>query len=206
MDVELRRSKRARRWRIEITPRGPRITVPVRMPRREVEAVLEQHRAWIEHELAQRVHVLGLEGAGLTEADGRALVAERAFRIANREAAAIGVSFKRVAVRDQRTRWGSCSTTGTLSFNWRLALAPPEVLDYIVVHEVCHLREHNHGPRFWSLVAERRPGYRDQAEWLRRHGHELQAYEAAPEPHPQSRLFYAPSSPAPTRTAVPGER
>ncbi len=200
MDVELRRSKRARRWRIEITPRGPRMTVPERMPGREVDAVLEQHRAWIEEELGRRVHVLGLDGAGLTEADGRALVAERAALIAAREAAAIGATFARVMVRDQRTRWGSCSTTGTLSFNWRLALAPPEVLDYIVVHEVCHLLEHNHGPGFWALVTERRPDWKRHADWLARHGHELQAYEAAPEPLPQSRLFYATSSP--TRTAV----
>jgi predicted metal-dependent hydrolase len=191
MDVELRRSKRARKWRIEITPRGPRMTIPPGMSRRDVDDVLELHRSWIESELAGRAPVLGLADAGLTEEQGRAIVADRAAEIATREAAAIGASFKRIAIRDQRTRWGSCSTTGTLSFNWRLALAPPAVLDYIVVHEVCHLREHNHSPRFWALVAERRPDHRAHADWLRRHGHELQAYEAAQEPHPQSRLFYA---------------
>jgi predicted metal-dependent hydrolase len=191
MDVEFRRSKRARRWRIEITPHGPRMTVPLRMPLREVETVLEQHRAWIERELARRVPVLGLDGCGLAEADARALVAERAAAIARHEASALDVAFTRIAVRDQRTRWGSCSTSGTLSFNWRLALAPAEVLDYIVVHEVCHLREHNHGPRFWALVAERRPGYETQVAWLRTHGHELQAYEAPVDTHPQGRLFYA---------------
>ena len=191
MDVELRRSKRARRWRIEIAPGGPRMTVPQRMSRREIELVLQQHRSWIERELAQRVPVLGLERCGLAEADARALVAERAREIAAREAAALGVTFTRIAVRDQRTRWGSCSTGGTLSFNWRLALAPAGVLDYIVVHEVCHLREHNHGPRFWALVAARRPEYREHADWLRAHGHELQAYVAPPEAPPQGRLFYA---------------
>jgi predicted metal-dependent hydrolase len=167
------------------------MTVPQRMSRREVDAVLEQHRAWIERELARRVLVLGLERSGLAEADARTLVAERAAEIATREAAALGVAFERITVRDQRTRWGSCSTSGTLSFNWRLALAPAGVLDYIVVHEVCHLREHNHGPRFWALVAERRPGYETQVAWLRTHGHELQAYEAPVDTHPQGRLFYA---------------
>jgi len=191
MDVELRRSKRARKWRIEITPRGPRMVVPLRMPQREVDEVLERNRAWIERELAQRVHVLGLERCGLTERDGRALVAERAAEIAVREAAALTVAFTRIAIRHQRTRWGSCSTTGTLSFNWRLALAPSEVLDYIVVHEICHLLEHNHGPRFWALVEGRRPGYRAQADWLSRHGHELQAYEPPLDSAPQARLFYA---------------
>ena len=191
MDVELRKSKRARKWRLEITARGVRLTIPPGMSKREVDAVLELHRGWIESELVERVPVLGLGGVGLTEVEGRAIVAERVAAIAAREAEAIGASFKRIANRDQRTRWGSCSTTGTLSFNWRLALAPPAVLDYIVVHEVCHLREHNHSPRFWALVAERRPDHRRHADWLRRHGHELQAYEAASQPELQSRLFYA---------------
>src|SRR4051794_23808835 len=112
MDVEFRRSKRARRWRIEITPHGPRMTVPLRMPLREVETVLEQHRAWIEREVARRVPVLGLDGCGLAEADARALVAERVAAIARHEASALDVAFTRIAVRDQRTRWGSCSTSG----------------------------------------------------------------------------------------------
>ena len=81
--------------------------------------------------------------------------------------------------RDQRTRWGSCSSRGTLSFNWRLALAPLEVLDYVVVHELCHLREANHSPRFWRLVGERRPGWREQRAWLREHGAELLAFRPA---------------------------
>ena len=79
------------------------------------------------------------------------------------EAPALGVSCRRVEIRDQRTRWGSCSPRGTLSFNWRLVLAPFEVLDYVVVHELCHLREPNHSPRFWRLVATRRPGWQGTA-------------------------------------------
>jgi predicted metal-dependent hydrolase len=95
---------------------------------------------------------------------------------ASRQAAALGVSYSRIAVRDQRTRWGSCSTRGTLSFSWRLALAPPEVLDYVVAHELLHLREHNHSRAFWNLLDVNRPGWRAQAGWLRAHGWELQAY------------------------------
>jgi predicted metal-dependent hydrolase len=93
-----------------------------------------------------------------------------------REAARLRLVYARIAVRDQRTRWGSCSTRGTLSFSWRLALAPPEVLDYVVVHELLHLREHNHSPAFWRLLDEYRPGWRTEAGWLRTHGEELQAF------------------------------
>jgi predicted metal-dependent hydrolase len=95
---------------------------------------------------------------------------------AERQAASLGLSYARIAVRDQRTRWGSCSTRGTLSFSWRLALAPPEVLDYVVIHELLHLKEHNHSPAFWRLLDVHRPGWRAQAAWLRSHAWELHAY------------------------------
>jgi predicted metal-dependent hydrolase len=96
--------------------------------------------------------------------------------VADEEAGALGVRYERIAIRGQRTRWGSCSTRGTLSFNWRLALAPFAVLDYVVVHELCHLREPNHSPRFWALVAARRPDWRASRAWLREHGEELLAF------------------------------
>ena len=82
----------------------------------------------------------------------------------------IGVSYGRVTVRNQRTRWGSCSAKGNLNFNWRLILAPPQCLDYVVIHELCHLREFNHSPRFWSLVEEQMPDYRVWKDYLRRNG------------------------------------
>jgi hypothetical protein len=95
------------------------------------------------------------------------------------EAAELGVEVNRIQIRDQRTRWGSCSPAGNLSFNWRLVLAPFEVLDYVVVHEVCHLREANHSRRFWRLVESRRPEWREQKAWLNEHGAELLAFRPA---------------------------
>lgn len=78
-----------------------------------------------------------------------------------------------ISVKSQKTRWGSCSRRGNLNFNWRLLLAPPAVLDYVVIHELCHLKEHNHAAPFWALVARACPDYRAQRAWLRLHGHEL---------------------------------
>ena len=92
------------------------------------------------------------------------------------EAALLAVRPARVAVRDTTSRFGSCSSSGTLSFCWRLVIAPPAVLDYVVVHELCHLREPNHGPGFWRLVAEARPGFNAERRWLNEHGRELLAY------------------------------
>ena len=81
-----------------------------------------------------------------------------------------GTSYKRLSIRGQRTRWASCSSSGAMSFNWRLLLAPVEILDYVVEHEVAHLEVLDHSKRFWRLVAGRSPRYREHERWLRRHG------------------------------------
>lgn len=89
-------------------------------------------------------------------------------------AAGIGCRAGRITIRDQKTRWGSCSANGDMSFNWRLILAPEAVLHYVVAHEVAHLIERNHSPRFWKLVGEIDPQMKKSREWLRSHGMRLQ--------------------------------
>ncbi|MCM1145647.1 MAG: M48 family metallopeptidase [Blautia sp.] len=84
-----------------------------------------------------------------------------------------GGSYQRITIRDQKTRWGSCSSKGTLSFNWRLMLAPPSILDYVVVHELCHLTHMNHSAAFWQAVEAIYPDYRIARKWLKEHGNEL---------------------------------
>lgn len=84
--------------------------------------------------------------------------------------ATLGVQSTGLTIRNQRTRWGSCSAQGALSFNWRLLLAPEEILDYVVWHECCHLVHLDHSPRFWALVAAHVPDHRARAAWLRDHG------------------------------------
>ena len=86
---------------------------------------------------------------------------------------AMNVSFKTITVRDTTSRWGSCSSNGTLSYSWRLILAPPRVLDYVAAHEVAHLREMNHGPGFWELVYRHCPHTDMARKWLRKNGHTL---------------------------------
>lgn len=92
---------------------------------------------------------------------------------ANHYAEKLGVEYKKIEVRNQRTKWGSCSTTGTLGLNWRLMMAPQEILDYVVLHEVAHLREPNHDDSFWSLVAEYDPEYERHADWLQENSTQL---------------------------------
>ena len=81
-----------------------------------------------------------------------------------------GTSYSGLTIRGQKTRWASCSSRGHMSFNWRLLLAPEEVLDYVIEHEVCHLEIMDHSPRFWRLLESRVPDWRDHAAWLRRYG------------------------------------
>jgi predicted metal-dependent hydrolase len=148
------------------------------------------------------VHRRGARGTVWTEtdADGRPLIcvageaphvdrrvydylrreAARSLEVASRRfAAELGVSIKRISVRDQSSRWGSCSNGGVLSFSWRLILAPPHVLDYLAAHEVAHLVELNHSPRFWRLVKRIYPDIDRAKTWLDVHGADLHRYGAA---------------------------
>jgi predicted metal-dependent hydrolase len=178
--VEIHRSRRVRRWSLTVPWGEPaRLTVPRWMDDDETAEILESHRAWIASERAKQVPRLQLDERAVSEDDARRGARELVTMVVEEEAPALGVSYRRIEIRDQRTRWGSCSPRGTLSFNWRLVLAPFDVLDYVVVHELCHLREPNHSPRFWRLVAAHRPGWREQRDWLRDHGAELLAFRPA---------------------------
>lgn len=87
----------------------------------------------------------------------------------------LGRPFRKITLRDTRSRWGSCSADGSLSYSWRLIMAPPEILHYVAAHEVAHLQEMNHSPEFWAVVAKLRPTYAPERAWLRREGSHLHA-------------------------------
>jgi predicted metal-dependent hydrolase len=110
--------------------------------------------------------------------------AKRELDAASRVAAqALGTKLARVSIRDQTSRWGSCSTTGVLSYSWRLILAPPFVLEYLAAHEAAHLMEMNHSARFWRLVERICPDFKRAKAWLEAHGSDLHRYGAEAEAH-----------------------
>lgn len=90
----------------------------------------------------------------------------------------LGVRYSKLSIKDTTSRWGSCSSQGALSYSWRAILAPDEALDYLAAHEVCHLREMNHSPRFWALVEELCPEWQEWRNWFRENGAELHRYGA----------------------------
>lgn len=112
----------------------------------------------------------------LSEDDIRMLAKEAKKYIPSRVnffAEIIGVDYAGISIRHQKTRWGSCSSKGGLNFNCLLMRAPQEIIDYVVVHELCHRKEMNHSPRFWKEVEQVLPNYRDLRRWLKTHGNEL---------------------------------
>lgn len=97
--------------------------------------------------------------------------------LATRHATTIGARIKAIRYKDTRSRWGSCTSDGTLSFSWRIVMAPPSVIDYLAAHEVAHLKEMNHGPKFWAICGDLCPAMEDARRWLKRNGTMLHAID-----------------------------
>jgi predicted metal-dependent hydrolase len=165
----------------EATPFAHGVEVPLRgVPHRIVHRRGERGTVWTEtDDGGTRLLCVAGEAAHLNRRVGDFLKreAQRDLETASRGYAdKLGVPIKRIAVRDQSSRWGSCSNTGVLSFSWRLILAPSYVLDYLAAHEVSHLVELNHSPRFWRLVKRLYPNFERAKVWLDVHGTDLHRY------------------------------
>jgi len=165
------RMRQARRYVLRVRPDGDlRITIPRGGSKADALRFAETQRAWAER---QRARMFASQRPPAVE---KALRAE-AERVLPKQiealAAAHGLTVSRVTIRDQRSRWGSCSPRGTIALNFRLMLMPPHVREYILIHELMHLREANHSRRFWRHVEAACPGFRAAERWLRRYGASL---------------------------------
>ena len=194
VEIPVRVSRRARKLSIHVDVlRNVEIVVPTRTSQDDIDRLLFEHRTWLERELSKppKTFHLGLQREDVVWIGGLAMAAPALGSLdvwyreqarvevtaaVQREARRLQVTYTRITIRDQLTRWGSCSNAGALSFNWRLILAPPAVLAYVVVHELCHRIRHDHSAEFWAAVAEARPTYKHERDWLAEHGPELLAY------------------------------
>jgi len=169
---QIHRSSR-RTIALQILPDG---SIVVRCPRQmedaAIRAFVESRRDWLQKHLDR----MPAPQPPLTDAELRSLALAAGEDLSarlSRFAPLLGVTFGKVTIRAQKTRWGSCSSKGNLNFNYLLMLSPPEVLDYVVVHELCHRKEMNHSPRFWAEVERVMPDYRVHKQWLKDHGSQL---------------------------------
>lgn len=160
------------------------LTVTVRVPRytsrKDIERIIREKEPWIQRHIeqikAKQEVYEAMETSYLTDEEIRELadkarkyIPERVAYFAGR----MGVSYGRITIRNQKTRWGSCSSKGNLNFNCLLMLTPAEIIDYVVVHELCHRKEMNHSKAFWSEVEEVLPDYRESVRWLKEEGSQI---------------------------------
>lgn len=155
---------------LQIMPEGELVVrAPKAMKRGEIDRFVESKRGWVEKHLRN----VEPEVPRMTQAEFEELV-RQALEVIPREAArfapVVGVTYGHITIRNQRTRWGSCSSQGNLNFNCLLLRAPQEVLEYVVVHELCHRKEMNHSPKFWAEVERVLPNYRESKRWLKENG------------------------------------
>ncbi|HVM90759.1 MAG TPA: SprT family zinc-dependent metalloprotease [Verrucomicrobiae bacterium] len=171
MGIEIKRRAYQRRIRISVKPGGHvLVTAGKQMPVFLINGFISQHQDWIERtvEKMKRVKQSILKRHDPAEykrlkKSALKLVEERLAHF-NR---AYGFSWKRISIRNQKSQWGSCSKSGTLSFNYKLALIPPELADYVIVHELCHIQQMNHGSKFWALVNKTVPDFRERRRALK---------------------------------------
>ena len=164
------RSRRARRIIISVSPaKGVRVSVPLRISIGKAVDFVHLKQNWIRKHQAiiarveNRKQALGIHLQTIDKAAATKQLRDRLEFLAREH----GFSCNLVTVRRQKTLWGSCSPRGALSFNWKLIMIPLPVVEYVVVHELCHLRELNHSKSFWTLVERHCPGWSAQRKWLR---------------------------------------
>lgn len=154
------------------------LRAPYGVPKEEINRILEEKRSWVEAHLqklnernAEQNNVPKFSEEEIKELANKALkyIPERVKYFAP----IVGVNYTRITIRNQKTRWGSCSAKGGLNFNCLLMLTPPEVIDYVVVHELCHRKEMNHSKVFWAEVEKILPNYKNAKKWLKDNGGEL---------------------------------
>ncbi len=154
------------------------IHVPYHMTNDEIEREINKHRAWIDKHMKKVSNTRSMNQTTKKYSDKeiqemKKITLNKITPMLKRYANIIGVTYGRVSIRSQKTRWGSCSSKGNLNYNCLLSQVPVEAMEYVVVHELCHRKQMNHSKQFWNLVEQILPDYKIRKQWLKEHGHEL---------------------------------
>lgn len=177
-NIKIIKSKR-KTISLQIKPDGSmEMKVPVQITNAQILEFLHQKSGWIEKHLQEvKEHQQQMSQVKPLTIEEIHELANQALEVIPKRAAyfaeIVGVTYGRITIRNQKSRWGSCSSKGNLNFNCLLMLMPSDVLDYVVVHELCHRKEMNHSPKFWTEVGRVLPDYEKQKLWLKEHGDEI---------------------------------
>ena len=191
MNVKIIRSNR-KTLAIQINPDlSVTVRAPMYAPQSDIERILREKEGWIQKHIekireqeAKRKKTQGEKGEYGESVESEYLTNEEIKKLADKAlqhipkrvsyyAKQIGVTYGKITIRNQKTRWGSCSSKGNLNFNCLLMLTPPEVIDYVIVHELCHRKEMNHSGAFWAEVEMVLPDYKEQVKWLKENGGQI---------------------------------
>lgn len=178
-EIGIIRSPRRKTMALELRPDGTAVVrAPVRATDREIGDFIEKHRDWLEkNRRKMRDRLASAEKLPPLSFDELNALADKAMEYIPERcryfAPLVGVTYGRITIRNQKTKWGSCSAKGNLNFNCLLMLAPPEIIDSVVVHELCHRKHMDHSEKFYAEVLRVMPDYHERNRWLKEHGAEL---------------------------------
>ncbi len=185
MNVKIIRSNR-KTLAIQINPDlSVTVRAPMYAPQSDIGRILREKEGWIQKhiekiremkEKKKETQGESMESEYLTNEEIKKLADKALQHIPKRVSyyeKQIGVTYGKITIRNQKTRWGSCSSKGNLNFNCLLMLTPPEVIDYVIVHELCHRKEMNHSGAFWAEVEKALPDYKEQVKWLKENGGQI---------------------------------
>jgi predicted metal-dependent hydrolase len=174
IQVTIKKHRKAKQLKLSIGLDGRvKLTLPYYLPYFAGKIFIKEKESWIIENFKKSKERLSTKLSAAAEKELRKKAKPLIINLVNHYSTLYNTKYHKIFIKNQQSLWGSCSRNKNLNYNWRISLAPETVMRYVIVHEICHLIEMNHSPRFWKLVALTIPEYKMHRQWLKTHGHTL---------------------------------